>query len=425
MWRKVKGANMSTTRGECKLHGGKLVGVTLTVDDGRIVDSRLDGDFFISTNSDDISLVRAIEHSVNGAELPIDVHSLANRIDMALKSHPEAQLIGATSASIATAIERGSRQVKENAMPYQAGQTPIPSIPAGHPEQSLQIHANHLPSSSDGRSNADHVAEMRLSERWSSLHPLVIHDSPRDPAMQMALDEVLSEKVADGTIPATFRIWEWKSSAVIIGRFQSLSNEVDLEQARRENISVVRRVTGGGAMFVEPSNTITYSLYAPLSFVEGMDVAQSYRLCDEWLVAALRELGMKVSFSSMNDLASEQGKIGGAAQRRFARRDGGPGAVLHHVTLAYDIDAEKMARVLRISKEKMSDKAVRSVVKRVDPMRSQTGMARSDIISHLQDFLLRNVSQAVVSTISPACLNESSELAKQRYSKDAWLSCIV
>ena len=55
------------------------------------------------------------------------------------------------------------------------------------------------------------------------------------------------------------------------------------------------------------------------------------------------------------------------------------------MTLAYDIDAEKMTRVLNISREKMSDKAVKSAVKRVDPMRSQTGMSREDVVERLLD----------------------------------------
>ena len=58
---------------------------------------------------------------------------------------------------------------------------------------------------------------------------------------------------------------------------------------------------------------------------------------------------------------------------------------MHHVTLAYDIDAEKMGRVLNTSREKMSDKAVKSAVKRVDPMRSQTGMSREDVVERLLD----------------------------------------
>ena len=61
--------------------------------------------------------------------------------------------------------------------------------------------------------------------------------------------------------------------------------------------------------------------------------------------------------------------------------------MLHHVTMAYDIDAEKMGRILNVSAEKMSDKAVRSARKRVDPLRSQTGLSRGQIVDRLVGYL--------------------------------------
>ncbi|MFT8704878.1 biotin/lipoate A/B protein ligase family protein [Bifidobacterium aquikefiricola] len=419
---------MSTTRGECKLVGGKLVGVTVTIADMHIESSRLDGDFFISTREDDMVLVKAIEQSIVGFTLPIDAEALAHVIAHVIDAHPEAQLVGANAQTIACAVLRATGEGGHaDGSDLHGSDLHGTDIDLQSPDTNLRssgIGADAKPSAAAQPFEHDRPAPA-LSSRWDSLSPLVIHDLPRSPAVQMALDEVLAEKVADGTFPAMLRVWEWQSSAVIIGRFQSLHNEVNLEEARREGITVVRRVTGGGAMFVEPNNTITYSLYAPLSFVEGMDVAQSYRLCDAWLVAALKALGMNVGFSSMNDLASEQGKIGGAAQRRFASKGGGPGAVLHHVTLAYDIDAEKMSTILRVSKEKLSDKAVKSVVRRVDPMRSQTGISRSAIIDHLLAFLVEHLNQAQVTQLPQAAVKQANELAEQRFSKDAWLQCIV
>src|SRR5699024_8837189 len=91
----------------------------------------------------------------------------------------------------------------------------------------------------------------------------------------------------------------------------------------------------------------------------------------------------------LNDITSEQGKIGGAAQKRFAN-----GVVVHHATLAYDIDADKMLSVLRTGREKLSDKGISSANKRVDPMRSQTGLARGAII----DAFIQHFSQAYQTT---------------------------
>ena len=259
-----------------------------------------------------------------------------------------------------------------------------------------------------------------MDPQWLTLRPGVLHDSPLTPAMQMAMDQAIAEAVAAGDMPPMLRLWEWAAPAVIIGRFQSLDDEVDLDAAAREGVTVVRRVTGGGSMFVEPQNTITYSLYAPLGFVRGLDVRNSYRVCDQWLLGALRELGMRVGYQSINDIASTQGKIGGAAQRRYPPRRGGPGAVLHHVTLAYDIDAVKMSRILIISREKMSDKAVRSAVKRVDPMRRQTGLPRTRIIEHLERYLLRAIPGAVTAAVPARVIQRARQLAVNRFSQEKW-----
>src|SRR5690606_18905758 len=113
----------------------------------------------------------------------------------------------------------------------------------------------------------------------------------------------------------------------------------------------------------------------PTSLVEGLSFEQSYTFLDDWVLGALADVGVRARYVPLNDIASEHGKIGGAAQKRFAS-----GVVLHHVTMSYDIDATKMLEVLRIGREKMSDKGTKSANKRVDPMRSQTGMAREDII---------------------------------------------
>ena len=105
---------------------------------------------------------------------------------------------------------------------------------------------------------------------WHDHDWQLIHEAPQAPSLHMALDEALTDAVASGQRLPTLRIWEWASPAVVIGRFQSLRNEVDSDAAQRHGIEVVRRISGGGAMFIEPGNTITYSLYAPTSLVEGL-----------------------------------------------------------------------------------------------------------------------------------------------------------
>ncbi|HET7358984.1 MAG TPA: lipoate--protein ligase family protein, partial [Rhodanobacteraceae bacterium] len=195
---------------------------------------------------------------------------------------------------------------------------------------------------------------------WNDHDWQLLHAQAQAPALHMALDEVLTDEVAAGRRAPTLRVWEWAGPAVVMGRFQSLRNEVDADAARRHGVEVVRRISGGGAMFIEPGNTITYSIYAPQSMVDGLSFQEAYAFMDAWVLAALGELGIEAWYQPLNDIASNAGKIAGAAQ---ARRGG---AVLHHVTMAYDIDAAKMLEVLRIGREKLSDKGTASAAKRVD-----------------------------------------------------------
>ena len=248
---------------------------------------------------------------------------------------------------------------------------------------------------------------------WNDHDWHLIHEAPQPPALHMALDQVLTDEVASGRRGPTLRLWEWASPAVVIGRFQSLRNEVDMDAAHRHGIEVVRRIIGGGAMFIEPGNTITYSIYAPLSLVHGLTFQESYALMDAWVIAALGELGIEAWYQPLNDIASAGGKIGGAAQMRHA------GAVLHHVTMAYDIDAAKMLDVLRIGREKLSDKGIASAAKRVDPLRSQTGLPREAVIQRMAD-TFRRLHGLRDDALRPDELARARELAANKFHKHEW-----
>ncbi|KFJ00028.1 biotin/lipoate A/B protein ligase [Bifidobacterium stellenboschense] len=419
-------------RGECKTPGGKLVAVTVEPGDaptgasafataGGAVASRVrvDGDFFVDADSDEHAdaLLRDIERAlaaiaadsatadadsqdsttgtdagpIRGCGSGDDSTTVETTICEAIARHPHACLVGTDATAIAIAYTRALTRPPSSVASAASSLTSPPL--AGAPAQRVgvvpSVTTPAAPSTPD------------FASRWASLWPrlAIVHDRPRTPDEQMAIDERWAREVAAGTRPPTLRIWEWSAPCVVVGRFQSIPDEVHESVARAEGITVVRRCTGGGAMFIEPGNTITYSLYTPLDFVAGIDVASSYRLCDRWLVEALRGLGLDVRFAGLNDIASQYGKIGGAAQRRFPAphaRGGAvaPGAVLHHVTMAYDIDAVKMTRVLNVSGEKTSDKAVKSAVKRVDPLRSQTGMTRAEVVAHLLAYCRAQASRA-------------------------------
>ena len=84
---------------------------------------------------------------------------------------------------------------------------------------------------------------------WRAFDWQLVLAGPQSPALHMALDEVITDEVGAGRRPPTLRVWEWASSTVVIGRFQSLRNEVDMAAAQRHGIDVVRRISGGGTIY--------------------------------------------------------------------------------------------------------------------------------------------------------------------------------
>ncbi len=258
----------------------------------------------------------------------------------------------------------------------------------------------------------------RPRSAWQDHDWHLVHVEPQPPALHMALDDVMLDEVAAGRRPPTLRVWEWAGSAVVMGRFQSLRNEVDAEAAREHGIEVVRRISGGGAMFIEPGNTITYSIVAPESLVAGMTFEEAYAHMDAWVIEALAGLGIRAWYQPLNDITSDAGKIAGAAQTR--RR----GTVLHHVTMAYDIDAGKMLQVLRIGREKLSDKGTTSAGKRVDPLRSQTGLPRAEVIAHMVETFGRRHGGLKVDTLHPDELGRAQALARDRFATPEWTALL-
>ncbi len=250
-------------------------------------------------------------------------------------------------------------------------------------------------------------------DRWRSLDWRLIPAVRTAPVMNMALDAVLTERVGARLRPPTLRFWGWAASCVVLGRFQSVRNEIDEEGLCELGIGFVRRITGGGAMYIEPEGAITYSLFAPESLVAGLSFAESYAFLDAWVIDALRALGVDATYVPLNDIASSTGKIGGAAQ---ARKNG---AVLHHATISCELDTAKMTRVLRIGREKLSDKGIVSAAKRVSPLRQQTDLPRDAIIDHLIA-AFRARYGLTDDTIHPDEQADAERRAGERFDTDAW-----
>lgn len=240
----------------------------------------------------------------------------------------------------------------------------------------------------------------------------IINEGEYSEAMHHAIDEVLTEKMESGNLQPTLRFWYRKNPSVPFGRFQSFEDEVEVNYAEENSIEVVRRITGGGAMFAEPGNVITYSIYIPKDQVpESME--ESYEELDRFAVEALKELGVEASYEPLNDIEHEEGKLGGAAQLRKEN------AVLHHTTMSFDLDTKEMLRVLRIGKEKVSDKAVKSAEQRVSRISDHVDHPREEVIEKMIEKFSEG-REVEESNLSEEEIEKAEKLAKEKFSSGDW-----
>lgn len=380
-------------RAELKVPGGKLVTVELEVAEAL-------------ASADTASIAEQSKHSpfrISAAKLAgdffIEPDEALGVIEEALSCHPADSTAAVFSAAIEEALIRAFGN-DWKLIGFRIEDITRVVMRALGTEQGEIVPASEIPATT--------------TPDWRSLEWEIIRHEPLPAAVQVALDQVLTEAVADGTRGPTLRIWEWEASAIIIGSFQSVKNEVDVEAAAAENLQIIRRITGGGSMLMEAGTVITYSFYIPVSFVAGMSFEQSYQFLDSWVIDALRRLGVDAEYKPLNDIASPQGKIGGAAQKRLAK-----GAMLHHATIAYEIDGEKMLRVLRIGREKLSDKGIKSAAKRVDPLSKQLGKSREDIVASFEQGFTE-LTGAKSGKITAEELEKAEALAVSKFTDAEW-----
>lgn len=211
----------------------------------------------------------------------------------------------------------------------------------------------------------------------SDINWRVIELETHDAFMNMALDEACCESVADGSVQPTIRFYRWKPSAVSIGYFQSLEDEINVEACRESGVDIIRRRTGGGAVYHDYEGEITYSVIVPekMFTVVGEDgaertlgITESYHEICGWIVKSLAKIGIEADFKPINDIVAmttyPEGqpvakKISGNAQTRRG------GVILQHGTILYTVDVRKMFSLLKVGKEKIADKLIAAVEDRV------------------------------------------------------------
>lgn len=238
-------------------------------------------------------------------------------------------------------------------------------------------------------------------------------------AFNMGFDEAMLGAVASGSSEPCLRLYAWEPRAVSIGYFQGLRDEVDEARCRELGVDVVRRLTGGGAVF--HADEITYSLIVPDSDpLAAGSILDTYRTICAGIVEGLAELGLAAEFAPLNDIVVRTAdgaskKLSGNAQTRRK------GCLLQHGTVLLGLDAAAMFSVLRVPKEKLAGRT--DAAARVSSVSDTLGrrVGYDEAAAALEAGFARGLGAVLRdSEPSPAELAEAKKWASERYASEAW-----
>jgi lipoyltransferase/lipoate-protein ligase len=164
--------------------------------------------------------------------------------------------------------------------------------------------------------------------------------------MNMAIDEAILTSRIDRKVPNTLRFYRWQPSSVSFGRNQNPENEIYLDACKQYGVDVVRRISGGGAVYHDFEGEVTYSVIALSEDFAAGDITGVYFKIYEAITDALRLLGVPADFSSGDakncpNLTVNGKKISGSSQTITH------GVVLQHGTILQSVDLPKMFQLLK------------------------------------------------------------------------------
>jgi len=241
----------------------------------------------------------------------------------------------------------------------------------------------------------------------------IVEMETHDACMNMALDEAICEGIRDGSSMPTIRFYNWKPGAVSIGYFQSIRDEVNLDVCEELGIDCIRRWTGGGSVYHDSEGEITYSVIAPAS-VFPKNIVESYRLICGWIVKGIERLGIEAEFRPINDILVGNKKISGSAQTRRG------GILLQHGTLLYDLDLATMFSVLNVSRQKITDKMIKSAEERVTCVLNHCELDKKEVYEALVESFTE-CKEFEFGKLTKAEIMRARELAEKKYKSEEWM----
>ena len=238
-----------------------------------------------------------------------------------------------------------------------------------------------------------------------------------DPFLNMSVEEAIPRAVGDGAVPNTVRFWH-NSNTIVLGCFQSADLEVNYDACKETGTQIVRRFTGGGAVYHDAGNlNYAISLKKGHPLVPDNDLQLIFQRLSEGTVEGLRGLGVRAEFHPINDIQVDGRKVSGAAGSvRW-------GTVFHHGCILVASDLAILGRVLNVPGVKLADRHVASVQKRVTTVRDE--LQKDVTTGEVRDAIVRGIERSynvrlVEGQLSSSELSLAKELYDSKYNTSQW-----
>ena len=244
---------------------------------------------------------------------------------------------------------------------------------------------------------------------------LYIENESNDPAYNLAFEEYVFTAVSDeiaasslGPLPVLL-LWQ-NGPSVIIGKYQNTIEEINYDFVQRQRVRVVRRNTGGGAVYHDLGN-LNYSFIIP-----GAQTKVDFGTFTSPVVKALNAQGIPAEQTGRNDILVDGKKFSGNAQQ-FSK-----GRLLHHGTIMFDVNMENVAAALKVKPGKLKSKATKSVRSRVTNLKPyfEDGSMDAKAFKKLLLEWFQKEYDVIEYKLSGTQLADIEKLADSKYRTDGW-----